>query len=133
MSEFQDIRIVGIDEHGISRPDDDYDMYYVPFNLSGSPPPDWAEIFAISKPRVSRVSSRRAWLDGSCIVLHAGDDDNFENHKEELESRVEAANAKYREHLADLRKRERREREARQVQKIQESELKRRLSSLDFE
>ena len=133
MSESQDIRIKGIDKAGISRPDDNYDLFDIPFILSSAPPPDWAKVFEFSSPRVRRPSSRRAWLNGSCIILHAAKDDNFENHKEELESRVEVTNSKYRELMADRAKSDRRERELKETLKNQESELKQRLSSLDFE
>lgn len=133
MSEFQDIRIVDIDKDGISRPDDNMDMFDIPFKLSTVPPQEWATIFDVTSPRVWRTSSRRAWLNGSRIILHAGEDDIFDNHKEELESRVEKTNSKYREHLADIEKRERREHEIREAQMAQESELKQRLSSLKFE
>ncbi len=133
MSEFQDIRIVGIVEDGISRPDDNMDMFDIPFKLSTVPPQEWATIFADTRPRRWYGRLRRSWLDGTHIVVHARKGDNFEHRREELDSRVAATNDRYREYLAAEAKHQRREQEAQEVRKAQENELKQRLSALDFD
>lgn len=133
MSEFQDIRIVGIDVDGISRISVDQDIFDIPFKLSSQPPQDWANIFEITSPRTWRGNPHITRLSGSCILLRARISETPEKYKEELASKVDATNEKYREHLATLKTREQREREARDAQNSQEAELKRRLSSLDFE
>lgn len=133
MSEFQDIRIVGIDQNEILRPFVDRDIFDIPFKLSSEPPPDWANIFEITSPRTWRGYPHITWIKGSYVFLRAGISETPEGYKEELASKVDATNVKYRVHLAALEKREQREGEASEAQKTQEAELKRRLSALDFE
>lgn len=127
---FTDVRIVGVDKQRTRKPDPSLDLYDVHLQLSSRPPADWGRVFEAQRSFPRHTMWRRAWVDGSYIVVNCGLDELQRYHIPDLKTDVAAANDKYRELL--------RQAQAQQTQTERKAEEERRrkdeaLDALDLE
>lgn len=125
MTEFTDIKIVDLDQDRTYNPDTSRLLYNVYFKLSTSPPPAWQEIFDAERrsQRHRHSMLRRAWIEGSYIVVHAPLEEIEEYHLPDLKEDVKNTNLKYREYLTQKAKLE-------AQQQVHQKQEQKKISSL---
>jgi len=96
---FDDVRILGIDNQRLYRPDPQKALYHVYFELSASPPQDWAQIFDAERRFPRHTMWRRAWIEGKYIVVHCVPEEIKKYHLNDIKQDVNSSNQKYRENL----------------------------------
>lgn len=104
MTEFTDIQIIDLDQTKTYNPDTSRLLYNVYFKLSDSPSPAWQEIFEAERRFPRHNMWRRAWIEGSYIVIHATLEEIEEYHLPALKEDVKNTNLKYRGYLAQKAK-----------------------------
>lgn len=109
MSNFEPIRITGIIEQNVSKPRNDGTpgsaLYRVPFQLSRTPPSEWADYFPQAWDHPSSwTSSHRpgiCTIEGDVVWLNRTTLEEIERtHKKTLLLALEETNGKYAEFLA---------------------------------
>ncbi len=128
--DFEDIRIVGIDENRLYRPDPNKLLYHVYFRLSKRPPAEWVEIFDAERRFPRHTMWRRAWIEGEFIVVHCVPEEVKTNHLKDIKQDTASSNSKYREYLQEVAARE--ARQARRHADDQDN-LRKALDGLDFD
>jgi len=97
MADFDDIRIVDIDEKLTRQSDPDrkaiFDVY---LTLSAAPPAEWAQYFDARWQMKIYSMKRRAQVSGRYIVIRCVPDELPKYHMAELKAVVAEANAAYR-------------------------------------
>lgn len=108
MTEFQDIKITGIIEEGITTPRNDgilgSSLYSIPFSLSERPPEEWADRFIDNwnQPLSYTLMHRPgiAEVDGDTVTLNGTTIEEVEKyHRETLLLAVKTTNQEYRQWL----------------------------------
>ena len=108
MDQFQDIKIIGIIEEGITTPRNDGTpgsaLYSIPFSLSERPPEKWADRFIDNwNQPLSYTSMHRpgiAEIDGDTVTLNGTTIEEVEKyHRETLILAVKTTNREYRQCL----------------------------------
>lgn len=127
---FDDIRIIGVDNDKLYKPDPQKLLYHVYFELSASPPAEWAQIFEAERRFPRHTMWRRAWMEGRHIVVHCVPDEVKKYHLNDIKLDVTNSNSKYREHLRRVA-----EAEARKALKEEkeQQDLDAALGGLDFD
>lgn len=128
MTEFEDIRIIGMDKE-YSKIVDSYSWIYL--KLSSTPDNDWGAIFLQMYMRSYRVSDN-VKLSGIHIVMKTPREWAKEL-KDKLETDVADTNAKYRKHINEKARRKAEEAEARRVRQEKEREQLDDIESLLFD
>jgi hypothetical protein len=109
---FDDIRIVGLDDNRLYRPDPTKALYHVYFELSSRPPMEWSQIFDAERRFPRHTMWRRAWVEEKHIVVHCVPSEVKQYHLKDIKQDVANSNAKYREFLRRVA-----QEEARKVQR----------------
>ena len=108
MAQFQDIKITGIIEEGITTPRNDgthgSSLYSIPFSLSKQPPEKWADRFIANWNEPSSYTSMHrpgiAEIDGDTITLNGTAIEEVEKyHRKTLLLAIKTTNQEYRQWL----------------------------------
>ena len=119
MTEFEDIRIIGMDKER-SKPADPYGYVKIYLTLSSMPDNDWEQIFRHMYRR-SFSPSNVVKLSGTHIVMKT-QRDWAKKLKDKLETDVADTNAEYRKHINEKARRKAKEEEAQRVRQEKERE-----------
>jgi len=127
--EFDDIRIVGLDNNRLYRPDPQKALYHVYLELSSSPPMEWSQIFDAERRFPRHTMWRRAWVEERYVVVHCVPNEVKQFHLNDIKQDVANSNAKYREFLRRVAQEEARQanREAQEQERLNEA-----FDGLDF-
>ena len=127
LTQFEDIRIVGLDDEQSYKPDPVKLLYNVYLELSAIPPEEWQAIFAAERqfPRYSMW--RPAWIEGQYIVIRCVPEELEEYHLQGLKEDVQNSNNKYRQYLTEAAQKEVQKMEKAREAHNQFTNLKRRL------
>lgn len=128
--EFEDIRIVGLDEERTRNPDPSYDLYDMYLELSSTAPVPWAKLFAKEWSFPRHTLWREAEVSGGYVVIHCVPDELEEKHLPHLKEAVQKVNEKYREYVAMQEASERRRAEAERKERERIASIG---DSLDFD
>jgi len=129
LEHFEDIRILGIDEEKLYKPDPNSQLYHIYFELSGEPPQEWIRAFEAERKFPRHTMWRRAWIEGKYIVVYCVPAEVARYHLRDIKEDVGTCNSKYRDHLArQAAMKARTEQEGSRVR----DELRRSLGGLDF-
>lgn len=93
---FSDIRITGLDVNSTQPSQQDAAMRLLHLYLSALPPPNWVRLFAQRRQQARHSMWRRAWIEGSHIVLDCVPEELEQFHLTDLKDDVRNCNAKYR-------------------------------------
>lgn len=126
-NQFEDIRIVGLNEQASYKPDPAKALYDVVLDLSTSPPPEWAEYFNQRWQQKFYMMKRRARVSGDHLVIHCVPDELERDHLPQLREVIDETNAAYREHSAAQERRRRSEEQREEQERGQLRQLKDRL------
>ena len=96
---FIDLSILGVDKGRTYNPDPQKALYNVYFELSTYPPQEWADIFEAERRFPRHTMWRKAWVDGSHIVVYCVPDEVKQYHLRDIKEDVETSNQKYRDFL----------------------------------
>lgn len=127
---FEDIRIVGMDDAASRKPDAEKSLYNVVLNLSASAPSDWADYFNQRWEREFYSKRRRARVSGRRLIIHCAAEELEEHHLPRLKEVIAETNAAYRQHVT--REEQRRAAEAEREQ-AERDELRRIKDRLKFD
>lgn len=127
-ADFEDLQIVGLDEERSYKPDPSKLLFNLYLRLSNTPPPEWQQIFEAERRFPRHTMWRRAWVDGSYIVIHCVPDELEKYHLADLREDVNRANHKYRQYLTELLSQEARRIGDERKEREQLSQLKQRLN-----
>lgn len=100
--EFHDLTIADLDTDATRRSDSKSALYDMHLALSANPPKEWREIFEAERRFPRHTMWRRAWIEGSHIVISCVPDELEKYHMRDLLQDVNSANRKYREYLTEL-------------------------------
>jgi len=137
--QFEPIKIVGVVVDEVGEPLNDGSrgsaLYAVPFKLSRTPPPEWADLFIRNWDHPPRCSTMHrphtAEVEGNRIVLTRTSIDEVKNvHRETLKLAVEEANRQYAAVMQQRRQANERENLRRQQH---EQEVRRIAGEIDFD
>jgi hypothetical protein len=98
-SNFEDIRIVGMDEAASRNPNPEKRLYDVVLTLSASAPADWAEYFNKRWEHEIYSMKRRATVSGRRLVIHCALEELEQDHLPRLREVVAETNSAYRQYL----------------------------------
>lgn len=102
MREFRDIKLKGLDKHGIRQGRTEV-LFDIPLILSDRPPRVWGDIFEDEWKKTWYTMYRRAYVSGDRIVIQsAGLDEIDKYHLEHLKKAVEHTNSRYRDYAKRL-------------------------------
>lgn len=99
--QFDDIRLVDLDENKTHRLDPTDAMYYVYLKLSARPPRKWSRFFNSIRAQPRHESWRDAWVEDDYIVIHAPLAEVDDLHIQFLLEDVRTANEQYRAFLSE--------------------------------
>jgi len=77
LSEFEDIRIIGLDDTKTYKPNPEKLLYDIFLELSSYPPMDWRDIFKAERSFPRHSMWRHAWIEGSYIVINCVPDELY--------------------------------------------------------
>jgi hypothetical protein len=120
-ADFNEIKIVGIDENGIVKDDSFLYAYRLPFILSSRPDDTWVRLFEYAYYSRSPLGRRKAFVLVDRIVVIMAKDESIGDHRHNLETAVKKANGNY---ITMLRKEEHQKKldEERREQELKEQE-----------
>lgn len=124
---FSDIEIINLDTSKTYKPDINYDMHNVYFEISRSPVYEWKEIFNAERYFPRHTMWRRAWIEGKYIVIYCVLDEVEKYHFRDLLEDVKNTNMKYREYLCEKEFKEKQQRNKIQKEKGDIENLKNKL------
>ena len=127
LAQFEDIRIVDIDLSASFNPDPLKSLYNMFLRLSRTPPREWEEIFASERQFPRHTMWRRAWIEGSSIVIYCVPEEIEKYHMDDLQRDVGNSNRRYREYLKERAQKEVQERDRLQAQNQALQDMKKRL------
>ncbi|WP_352420866.1 toll/interleukin-1 receptor domain-containing protein [Proteiniborus sp.] len=127
LSDFEDIRIIGLDESKTYKPNPEKLLYDIYLNLSMRPPMDWRDIFMAERSFPRHTMWRKAWIEGDCIVIYCVPEELEKYHLNDLKQDVANSNAKYRKYLYEMIRKEKEEQIKRNQEKDNLRDLKNRL------
>jgi len=128
LMEFDDIKIFEIDENRTYKPDDTKALFNVYLKLSSQPSYDWQKIFEAERKFPRHTMWRRAWIDGSYIVIHCGLEEIEKFHLDDLQEDVNNSNKKYRDYLTEEARKDSKETLYKKSVKDKLTEIKRKLN-----
>jgi len=129
-TDFEDIKIRGLDKSKLYKPDSNKAMYHVYFELSVHPPQEWVQIFEAERQFPRHTMWRHAWVEDEYIVVHCVPEEVKQYHLPDIREDVTNTNIKYREYLRKVSAA--RAREAQKEGK-ERREVDGALEDLDFE
>ncbi len=127
LEEFVDIKIVDMDVERIYQPDENSSLKNYYFRLSCLPPYDWEQIFLAIRRFPRHSMWRRAWIEGSYVVVYCMFDEIEKYHFKDITQDVEEANTKYRFYLSEKAKQEIEELTAELEEKKELEDLRKRI------
>ena len=131
MSNFQDIKIVGMDETASKRPDPNKSRYDIVLTLSASAPSEWSEYFNKRWADYIYGMKRNAYVYGSKLTIHCAIEDAPEDleqdHLPELKKIIEEINQQYKEYLQAQKSQKKKEIEYEKAEKQKLDNLKKRI------
>ncbi len=101
MSDFEDIKIVGMDDEASYKSDPNSALYEIYLNLSSSAPYEWAEYFNTRWQQHFYMMKRRASVSGDKLNIYCVPDE-LESHINELKKVFSETNQAYKSHLSAL-------------------------------
>lgn len=128
LMEFDDIKIVEIDNSSSYKPDPSKALYNVYLKLSHQPSYEWQQIFEAERKFPRHTMWRRAWIEGNNIVIHCGLEEIEKYHLNDLQEDVNNVNKKYRDYLTEEARKESKESLKEKSEKDKLNEIKRRLN-----
>jgi len=96
---FSDLSIVDVDKGRTYKPDNEYDLYNVYFKLNSTPSREWVQIFEAERAFPRHSMWRRAWIEGTHVVVNCGLDEVKKYHLKDITEDVANSNSKYRDYL----------------------------------
>lgn len=127
LAEFEDIRIVGLDDRRSHKPDPSKLLFNMYLTLSAVPPEEWQRIFEAERRFPRHTMWRGAWIEGQSIVIHCVPEEIDKYHLQDLKEDVRNSNSKYRQYLMEEAQAEARKTQKEQAERDQLAALKRRL------
>ena len=127
LTEFEDIHILDLDDAASYNPDPQYALYNMYLTLSRTPPEEWKQIFEAERAFPRHTMWRRAWIEGSRIVIYCVPEELEKYHMRDLLEDVKNANEKYRQYLMEFARREAQEHAQLKDEREKLRELRRRL------
>lgn len=103
MSEFEDIRIVGMDDESSSKRDPHLALFDIVLDLSGGAPPEWAQYFNARWDQHFYMMKREASVSGSRLTICCVPDELEKSHLPELKKVIDETNQKYKQYLESKR------------------------------
>src|SRR5687767_2584694 len=100
-SDFEDIRIVGLDETASYKPDPTKALYNVVLDLSAAAPSDWAQYFNQRWKSEFYMMKRRAQVSGRRLIIYCVPDELEREHLPHLKEVIEETNEAYRAYLQE--------------------------------
>lgn len=95
-SQFEDIKITGIDQTACSKPDPDLALLNIVLTLSAPAPSEWATYFNHRWERHIYMVKRRASVSGARLQIYCVPDELEHDHIPQLNSVIAETNAAYR-------------------------------------
>ncbi|MEI7748716.1 MAG: hypothetical protein WCI81_06545 [Chlorobiaceae bacterium] len=99
-TEFEDIRITGLDAKAMRDSDKGSAMRLMHLTLSKSPPSNWGILFDQERQFPRHSMWRRAWIEGRYIVVDCVPEEIGQHHLADLKQDVANTNQQYRAWLA---------------------------------
>jgi hypothetical protein len=96
MKEFEDIKIVSMDDSASYRPDPNLAMFNIVLNLSSSAPYGWTNYFNQRWPQHLYMMKRKATVSGSKLEIYCVPDELEKDHIPELNKIISEVNIAYR-------------------------------------
>ena len=118
MKEFEDIKIVSMDDASSHRPDPNMAMFNIVLGLSSSAPHEWASYFNQSWKQHIYMTKRRASVSGRKLEIYCVPDELENDHIPELNKVIVETNNAYKAFLTKQTQQE----AARQEQEVAEKE-----------
>lgn len=131
MTEFEDIRIIGMDKK-YSKPADQLGYVKIYLTLSSMPDNDWEHIFQRIYLSRGFYQSEKVEISGTHIVMKTHRE-RVRALKDRLETDVADTNAEYRKHINEKARRKAEEAEAQRVRQEKEREQLDNIESLLFD
>lgn len=99
-TDFEDIRIIGLDETASFKPDPSKALYNVVLELSSPVPSEWAQYFNQRWKSEFYMMKRRAEASGRRLIVHCVPDELEREHLPRLKEVIAETNAAYREYIS---------------------------------
>ncbi len=99
LQRFVDLSIIEVDKGRTYNPDPKKSLYNVYFELSTAPPQEWTDIFDAERRFPRHTMWRKAWVEGSHIVVYCVPAEIKLYHLRDIKEDVETSNQKYRDLL----------------------------------
>ena len=128
LENYEDVKIIGLDEDKSYRPDNNKELYNIYLTLSAIPKSEWAQIFEAERRFPRHSMWRKAWIQGKYIIVHCVPHEMEKYHLADLKEDVVSANQKYRQYLTDQIKREFKKLQSENAEKQDIHNLKNRLN-----
>jgi hypothetical protein len=125
--EFIDLEIVELDLNKTYKPDSDRALYNMYLRLSSIPPEEWAEIFIAERKFPRHTMWRRAWIEGTYIVINCVPEELEKYHMRDLLIDTKNSNQKFRQYITQLAEKEVMEKSRMNVQNDALKDIKRKL------
>jgi hypothetical protein len=125
--EFEDIKIVDLDEERSYNPDESKALYNMYLKLSRNPPAEWQQIFLSERQFPRHTMWRRAWIEGYYIVIYCVPGELEQYHMQDLLRDVKNSNKRYRDYLAEQAKKEVAERDLLRTERDKLRAIRKRL------
>ena len=122
--EFQDLAIVDLDIGKSYNPDPRSALYNMYLRLPSTPPEEWQQIFDAERRFPRHSMWRKAWIEGTYIVVYCVPEEIEKYHMRDLVEDVRNCNLKYRGYLTELAQKEVREASKQQQERDELRELK---------
>lgn len=127
LNDFEDIRLTGLDESKTYKPNPEKLLYDIYLNLSSRPSMDWRDIFMAERSFPRHSMWRKAWIEGSYIVINCVPEELEKYHLNDLKQDVANSNAKYRKYLYEVIQKEKEEIEKKNYERNKFKDIKTRL------
>lgn len=98
---FSDIRIIGLEADRTKRSPSAPGFRLMYLSLSEAPPHRWCQIFDAERQFPRQSVWRRAWIEGTSIVVDCAPEELEQYHMEDLSQDVANTNTKFRNFLAN--------------------------------
>lgn len=99
MKNFEDIRIIDLDEKSSKRIDNNTELFEINLILSSSAPLEWADYFNKAWKDHIYQMKREAFVSGDILTITCGPDELEEHHLPELNKIIDETNKWYKEYL----------------------------------
>jgi hypothetical protein len=123
-TEFEDIRITGVNTDLSGGGDSNSALVDVVLTLSQSAPSDWATYFNGRWEHHIYMMKRRASVSGGRLTIHCVPDELEKDHLPELKKIMDETNQRFKEYLVQKERDAKRERERTEAQKAELEKLK---------